>query len=217
MFRKIGLTFVALSVLLSACTTNRVVKLYEGPERPVTDIAVLTMPVQLDIVTINDRQVQGVNAMFSMTDKELHVEPGRYRIAAQYRDVWDKSASTHEVVRSNPVIFTVEAEAGQHYRLDYEHPETLEDAREMVRDFQGWTENTATGERTATTPSGITTRGVAGITTVQPERTETPATAIAPEARDESASEGDYLDMLKAYWSQATEEERRQFLRWISR
>lgn len=201
-----------ISSLLVGCSTNRAVQLYEGPERPISDVAVVKMPVQLDIVTINDRQVQGVNAMFSMEDKELHLEPGQYRIVAHYKDVWDRPASSHEVVQSDPVQFNIDARAGQLYRLDYPQPQNLEEAKEMARNFEGWVEHVASGERTPTTATGQAIRGVSGVSTVAPDEVQPePSTAST---RDHDS--GDYIDLLKAHWSQATPEERREFLRWVS-
>lgn len=208
-----GSVLVMLAIaLLGACSTKQPVRLYDGPERAISDVAVLRMPVQLDIVTINDRQVQGVNAMFSMQDKELHLEPGRYRIVAHYKDVWDRSTGSHEVVQSDPVQFNLDAHAGQLYRLDYTQPQSLEEAKEMARDFEGWVEHVASGERTATTATGQAIRGVSGVTTIAPDKLQPePSTASTPDHEP-----GDYIDLLKAHWSQATAEERREFLRWVS-
>jgi hypothetical protein len=57
-------------------------------------------------------------------------------------------------------------------------------------------------------------------TTVAPESEQpeasAPAPAAAPAPAGQSAQGASYLDTLKAQWNQATPEERRQFLQWLS-
>src|SRR5690606_10663840 len=98
----------------------------------------------------------------------------------------------------------------------------LDAARDMTKHFDGWTENLSSGERIASTPSGlILNQGFIGLAST-PAPAETASTAsVAPEqpaasSSTESTVTTDVLDALKTHWQQASPEERREFLLWMS-
>lgn len=243
----IVLTLLFTSLLLGACSRSPVVRLYDGPKKPETKLAVVRVPVELEVLSINGRRVENLNTLFSVGYKDLHLEPGRYRIIAYYKDLWEMNADAHDVIKSDPAVFVVDGEAGHFYKLGFDEPQTIEQARELERQFSGYVLDAATGEKTPTRPSGIAFRG--GILGGLADMAGTPATTAAdaesggdqggerdqviapapvpgsdsgkpaPEtaaAGKESGTDSGYLDMLKATWSQATPEERRRFLRWVS-
>lgn len=248
-----AITLGSMMVLIGACSRSPVVKLYEGPQKPESDLAIVRVPVELEVLSINGRRVEGVNSLFSVGYKDLHLEPGKYHILAFYKDLWDIDADTHDVIKSDPALFPLQAEAGHHYRLGFDEPQSIEQARELEKQFSGHILDVTTGEKTASRPSGVAFRSgllgsigdIAGVDTTtaaaadsqtdggqavapmpaeQEEDATTgetgtanPAPAVTGQANTEaSGADSGYLDMLKAYWSQATPEERRNFLRWVS-
>jgi len=227
----------AAAFLLTACSRSPVVQLYEGAKQPDSQVLTIRVPSDLEVFTINGSEVDGVNTFFNTDHKDLKVTPGRYEILAYYKRLWDLDADNHEVMKSDPALFVVDGEAGEFYRLDFERPQNVTQARALEDDFSGWVENMNSGEKTPSQASGLVlNRGflapitgteveTQGASAVQPKAAEavTPAPA-APKAGGANGSEGgasssgqaSYLDTLKAQWNQATQEERRQFLQWIS-
>jgi len=240
------------ALLLSACARSPVVQLYDGAAKPDAQVLTVRVPSDLEVFTINGQEVDGVNTFFSSGYKDLKLAPGRYEIMAYYKRLWDLDADNHEVLKSDPAKFTVDGSAGEFYRLAFDRPENVDQARVLADDFSGRVENVTTGESTPSEPSGlvlnrgilapitgteveqktsraITPQGGGGteqpafagrakVTSVAPAG-EPPATPAQPAPAPAPATSGNsasYLDTLKAQWNQATQEERRQFLQWIS-
>src|SRR3546814_12286316 len=82
--------------------------------------------------------------MWSKGDKRLELLPGRYQMLVFYRESWD-SGSDQDVLRSDPALFTIDAQAAHQYRIDYERPSRYDDARKLSRDFQAWWVDRASG------------------------------------------------------------------------
>ncbi len=224
----------AAAFLLTACSRSPVVQLYEGAKQPDSQVLTIRVPSDLEVFTINGSEVDGVNTFFNTDHKDLKVTPGRYEILAYYKRLWDLDADSHEVMKSDPALFVVDGKAGEFYRLDFERPQNVTQARALEEDFSGWVENMNSGEKTPSQASGLVlNRGflapitgaeveTKGANAVQPKAAEavTPAPAAPKAGSSESGAsasgQASYLDTLKAQWNQATQEERRQFLQWIS-
>lgn len=217
-------------VLLAACAGKPVVKLYEGADKPASQLLIVNVPMELEVLMINDKPVEGAAQVFTYGNRELHLAPGRYRILAFYKNLFQINADEHEVIKSNPAEFTVDGKAGEVYQLGFDKPADVEQARALAEGFRGWVRNEQTGEQVAGEESAlVVNRGFVSVLTgaaavaeaksdsVAPE-SDAPAPTPAPEPAATSAAPAGagYLDMLKAHWNQATAEERRAFLQWIS-
>lgn len=237
------LLWLAISTgVLSGCASKPIV-LHDSQLAP-ADIATIGMPEQLEVASVNGKEVAGGSGMMSRGDRILEVAPGRYEILVFYRELWEQGVQ-HEVLRSDPALFVVEARAGGRYRLDYDRPADLEAARELANDFSGWSEELSSGRRTASTDSGMQFRRglvaamsfddtlVASADTPQgnQEVEPLPATgsrAAAGASRSESPlvseqetqstppREADSLDLMKEWWQEASSETRRAFLQWLA-
>jgi uncharacterized protein len=232
------LILIFATLALTACARNPVVQLYDGPKKPDTQVLTVRVPTQMEVVTINGQEVKGANTFFNTSHKDLKLTPGTYEIVAYYKELWDLNSESHEVMKSDPVVFPVNGKAGQYYAMNYKQPENAREARELANNFSGWVENTATGEKTPTQPSGLVLKRsiLAPLTGTEVESSTSeavapkPAAVIAPKeaasapapapsssAAPAAAPAGSYVDTLKAQWNQATPEERREFLQWISK
>src|SRR5690606_12885870 len=212
------IVIVLLSLLVTACSTSPVVKLYDGADRPAGELLTGRVPVELEILSINDRRIEGASTLFAYGHRDLQLLPGQYRIAAYYKNLFQLDADQHEIVKSDPALFTVNGNAGEVVALAFEKPANVDAAREMAKRFDGWTENLTSGERIASTPSGlILNQGFIGLAS-QASPAETASTAsVAPEQpRSDTAVNTDILESLKTNWQQASPEERREFLLWMS-
>lgn len=140
--------FIAMTGLLAACAQQSHVQLYAGEARSAEQIVTLLVPSELEIQSINGQRYSAANAMFGANDKELHLQPGAYRIHAFYKNGFDLDGGiSHEVVRGRTGIFQFEAQAGERWALDFERPNNLQEARKLQDEFLAWAENTATGAR----------------------------------------------------------------------
>jgi len=191
---------VILVSLLSACASQGPIHLYEGPERSTDQLLTIDVPMELDVVRINQRRDSRANRLLSYEGRSLLLLPGDYQIEAFYKNVFDLDGGGHQVVKSEPVVFRINGNAGEHYRLDFVRPEDLEQARSLARDFRGWSIRVDDQKRQDTHTVGQAVGQIAETVYEQP---------TAPSA-------GHYMDLLKAGWRQATAEERRDFLRWIA-
>lgn len=221
MLKIFRITGLLILVALAGCQSNQQVKLYDGPARTASELVTVDVPDTLELVSINGQQPDSLGKRLIGREQQLQLLPGSYRIEAFYKDVWTPTgASIHEVLRSAPVVFTVNGQAGDRFALEYTLPENHSDASALAKDFQGWSRNLASGERqpslAVTQSVGVAPakpQGIAPLAGTASAPTAAPTTATAPAATPDQAA---YLDLLKAYWSQASEQERREFLRWIA-
>lgn len=137
---------------LAGCAADPVT--LHGPELPQGAVAEIVLPEQLEVATVNGLEIEGASGMLTKGDKTLELAPGRYELLVFYRELWELG-DQHEVLRSDPALFVVDAAAGGRYRIDFERPAGIEEARELAADFTGWVDNLATGERTAARESGL--------------------------------------------------------------
>lgn len=142
---------LAAAVLLSACAQQGPVKLYSGTEQPAGQVVVVEIPETLEVLNINGQPAPAANRMIGNRPRQLHLQPGEYRINAYYQNVYDVDGGlSHEVVRTNSATFHVNGQAGEQWRLGYAEPRNLPEAQALKSDFSGWSENTRTGQRIAT-------------------------------------------------------------------
>ncbi len=233
---------VPAAVALAGCAATPLT-LHE-PGLPAAAVASVVLPEQLEVATVNGKEIEGASGMMTRGDKTLELAPGRYELLVFYRELWEQG-DAHEILRSDPALFVVDAAAGGRYRLDYDRPAGIESARTMAEDFTGWVENLATGERTAAVESGLQfRRGLVPALTFDdtlvpaaqqvvdgqevpplptavapvpvPGMAPQPAPAATPQAAPGTMPEGSWLDLMKSFWSEASSEERRAFLRWLA-
>jgi uncharacterized protein YccT (UPF0319 family) len=172
MLRNLRILVVPVVLASAACASSHV-RLYDGPQRPPAEIAVVTLPEQLELASVNGVEVPAAKGMWSHGDKQLELAPGRYELLVYYREVWQATAES-DVLRSDPELFAIDAQAGHRYRIDYEHPRRYDDARLLATDFHGWIDDQTSGTRTRSSDSGMRfKKGVAsqltGDTALEPD------------------------------------------------
>ncbi|PAU88827.1 hypothetical protein CK507_03885 [Pseudomonas sp. WN033] len=138
---------VVLISLLAGCAQQGPVKLYSGPERSASQVLVVQVPADLEIQSINGQKVAALDNLVRGDDQQVHLLPGEYQIDAYYRRVFDIGGMTHEVVRSRAATFNINGQAGETWRLGFQKPANLDQAREMSKRFDAWAENPRTGQR----------------------------------------------------------------------
>lgn len=141
-----------LSLALAACAAPTIP--LHDPGSDASPPASIVLPEQLEVVSVNGLAIEGTRGMLGKGETVLEVSPGRYEVLAFYRELWERG-DQHEVLRSDPALFVVDAAAGRRYLLDYQRPGTMDEARTLAEDFSGWVEDVASGARTASAASGL--------------------------------------------------------------
>lgn len=213
-----------LLVVLAGCASDPVVRLYDGPPRPLGDVVRVELPMELEVLTLNERRAR-VGSLFSYGTRELHLPPGEWRFVARYEQLFELGGSEHEVVKSDPALFVVRGRAGEQFRLGFPAPASVEEARALARHFDGWVENVTTAERTPSRPAGIVAAG--GLLTAPAFRPDAEAPVVpdvGPQATDAERradehvpTDEDVLRRLQQIWEEASPEARAAFLRWLAR
>jgi uncharacterized protein YccT (UPF0319 family) len=234
----------ATALLFLAACSGAKLPLYDGAKQSVAQIATLTMPEQIDVARLNGVEVKGASGLWTHGDKVLELAPGRYEVLAYYREVWNLG-DEHDVLRSDPVLFVLDARAGKRYRLEYQRPTGYQDAQRLAAHFGGSLVDEATGTRTPSQPSGVRfptgviaqvsgsnelvsdtggDRG-GGAQVVAPleDTAALPVAGVAPRpvpaapavGAASAARRDDWLPLMQAWWKQASPEERHAFLRWL--
>ncbi|HUG97796.1 MAG TPA: DUF2057 family protein [Gammaproteobacteria bacterium] len=211
-----------------AACTSAPVRLHDADAAAV---AVISLPEQLEVASINGLEVEGVSGLLKKGDTTLEVAPGRYEVLVFYRELWQRG-DHHDVLRSDPALFVVEAGAGGHYRLDYARPRDFGAAQALAADFTGWVEDLATGDRMPSRSSGLQFRqGVIPAVTFDDTLVPTAAgggngQVVAPlsspvtragdgHAPPTASPEDEWLSLMQGWWNQASAAERRAFLHWL--
>lgn len=241
--RLIATIAVALLTLLAGCTSPQL-KLYDGASSSAAQAARLTVPEAIEVARINGVEVKGASGMWTRGDKVMDLAPGRYELLAYYREIWTQG-DQHDVLRSDPALFVLDARAGGRYRIDYTHPSDYRQAQQLAAAFSGVLIDEASGAQVPSQASGVRfptgiMGQIAGASELLPDNGSTASTQVvapldaAPETRSAvtsgkrtpampnttpplaSATEGDWLTLMQAWWKQASGEERRAFLRWVA-
>lgn len=237
------LVVMACLLTLGACA-NPQLRLYDGGQKPDSKIALITLPEAIEVARLNGVEVKGASGLWTRGDKVLELTPGRYELLAFYREVWEHGDS-HDVLRSDPVLFVIEAKPGERYRVEYSHPDNYAQARQLAANFSAVLINEATGKRIASQPSGVRfPKGLmaqfSGASELESDDGEAwpgqrqviepmaaaTVRAASPEAvSDQQAAErtgspaatrdADWVGLMQAWWKQASPAERRAFLRWV--
>lgn len=202
-----------LLVLLSAgCAgVEGPVRAYEGPPRAAAEVATLSAPSALEVLSVDGRKL---TLPYDADGYSIQLLPGVHRIRAEYREFWGDATSSTGVV-SDVAVFDLDVRPGQRLRLDYPAPLSLLDAQRFVEDPRIWVEDRSSGARIE--PVAIVPRGSA-ITVGGPEYPAVGSTrgfGAATAAEDELLRR-DALERLKFWWKLAPAEARGAFRQWLA-
>lgn len=209
---------LTIALLASACAlmNESEYHIYEGEERPVEDLLIVKVPEHLEVLNVNGKTLtKGGSKLFGSSKHTLYMLPGEYTIDAFYKEIWDNHVGSHNVIRSQPAMFIVRGEAGEEVSLEFDKPERQEDAEEFAKEFKGWSVNANTGDKIPTKETSTQRPSILASMQDQNQKPEE-AESVAPMESQSSSQSQDLLPKLKAFWKQANEEEKREFLMWIS-
>lgn len=229
---------LCLSLLALAACSSTPVKLYPGPVQAADKIATLKLPVEIEILSLNGNKVKAAHTLLGTDDQQLQLLPGNYKLLVYYNNIWKTGTKEHTKIKSAPLLFTLALNAGHTYIMDFKHATNIREAQGFRHHFSAWITDTSSGARTFSQPSGLEldtsllaqltgkvktievgAEDTSGNQVIAPLTTPTQqaASTAATTARKGTAgaTDGGYLALLKAQWSQASKAEKRAFLQWV--
>jgi len=191
---------LVLSVLfLSACSTGKIVKAYDGDELLVEQLAVLTAPENIVVLSINGNKMK--DYLLSDTNVSYGLKPGENLVVFQYESVWakaireDKDAPRSVKVLSEPKEVLVNARAGEHLNFNFLKGRDVREARTLAETF--------TAEVIDSKLKVVAQSADVGV-----------YAASNVKAKLAKTSDLQTLDALKVLWGAATADEKKSFLAW---
>lgn len=115
------------TLLLSVCALAGLARagepVYAVPDadRARSDLAVLIVPVTLDIEMIDGIVPKGTRSLFRKGDTQVYLLPGEREVALRYNEFFQTTHDSHDIVKSKIIVATFVAAPGKVYRAT--HPE----------------------------------------------------------------------------------------------
>lgn len=210
--RAVFLAIISLAVITGCSSGMSRVQTWEGTVDNADQVAVLSAPGAINIREVNGKAMTG----FMVDDLSLDYEllPGENQVVFTYKTIWSKAERVDDgeskvhVVETPRQTITIDAQPGETYEFDVEKPGNRREAEAMAKDFSVSVVNSG-GQAVATSSPWEAADSKARVARapVSSQR-ETRSETSAGEAPVET------IDQLKSLWSDATEEEKREFLRW---
>ncbi len=200
-----AVALVLLSLCLVACSSGKIVKTWEGDEKPANELALLTAPEHITLLAVDgkampDYLLQGLTTTYSLL-------PGEHILEFKFETLWAvarkaENSSPSRVVSSEPQQVRVRVEPGQQLTFRYPTPGNLRDAEAIAATFSAELVDAQGRVVAKSVPAGTYT-----LPDTEPLKQ---AQAIA----GVSESDVSRLDALKVLWSRLSAEEKKAFLSW---
>lgn len=192
MLRPICISFCL--VLLSACSQQTVMRLYDGPSLGQQYEATLNLPLNFKILSLDNQIIKDKRQKFRNQALNLQLAPGHHELILQYEDLWEIDTDNHQMVSSGPLVFAITLQANEKLIIKHASLMHLEQAKQfaqqplvqLVSQFQ------------SVTASHL--------------KKDNPFTFN--EASEIETVEKPILKQLKFWWAQASEVEKDNFLKW---
>jgi len=239
--KNVGLLFCL--ILLGGCSAqSMIVRTYDGPPLDSGQVASILVPEDINLVSVDGRPQK--DYLLDNLDLTYEVTPGPHRLVYRYSSIWSKPAATKEdskvdVIESSLRELIYDFKAGVRYELAFARPEDREKARLFAEGFSAYLvtsegqrvmsdsdyrgEPVAPGVATSDgATSGLATPGVAAgaivggaaVAGVAAGSTASSAAVAGASGTLQPTSGLSRLEGLKTLWSDATPEEKKEFLRW---
>ncbi|WP_426377191.1 DUF2057 family protein [Marinobacter sp. VGCF2001] len=172
--------------------------------------AVLQAPGAIQVVSVNGRSM--TNFLVEDLALDYGLQPGANEVVFSYKTIWAKTGVVRDgeskvhVIDSGRQVARFEARPDTVYRFDFEKPESRRAAEAMSENFSA---RIVAADGTAV----ATSEAWDGQSRLVSERTPLPASE-AGTASSAGETAGTALDRLKSVWVEASDEEKKAFLRW---
>lgn len=197
------LLLVLSALLLAACSTGKIVKAYDGDELLAEQLAVLTAPEGIAVLSINGKKLK--KYLLDDINVNYGLKPGENLVVFQYGSVWakavreDKDAPRSEKVTSEPKEVLIDAKAGEKLNFRFKSGSNAREAKVLAAKFEAEVVDSKlnTVARSAEVGTYVASNAKVSLAEEKPE-----------------TSGLQTLDALKVLWKAATAEEKKTFLAW---
>jgi uncharacterized protein YccT (UPF0319 family) len=216
--------------------------MYEGEDIPADQLATVRVPVHMDLVSVDEKQMSITSSFLRTGDLLLELAPGPHTLVVRYHDIWDVTEEYHETIKSPPATLSFQAAPGGAYLIAMKDPKDMASAQLFATSFHPWIEDEKTGRKLDAlpspppeTPAGPDEAQAAlpaeapaepaeeqaalpADTSAGPDREaaapppESPAEPAPAIRMDEDVSA---LKMLQFWWQRASKEGKVGFMEWI--
>ena len=207
--RLFKLLAVLISVVMVGCaSTVARVDTWEGQLPATTKPAVLQAPGEIQVISVNGRNM--TNFLIEDLALDYGLLPGENEVVFRYKTIWAKSgvvrngeSKVHVIESSNQVArFTASPDAV--YGFEFDKPASRQEAETMMESFSA---KIVAGNGTVVAVS----EEWDGQSRLTDSRTPVPASGVESTGLPQ---EGGTLEKLKAIWADASDEDKKAFLRW---
>ncbi|WP_372965482.1 DUF2057 family protein [Marinobacter sp.] len=196
---------IMVSLLMAGCASSlSKIDTWDGDLPEAVEPAVLKAPGNIQVAEVNGKSMKN----FLMDDLALDygLRPGNNEVVFSYKTIWAKSGvvdngeSKVHVIRTEPKVVRFNAEAGTVYHFEFDEPSTRREA-EALRDSFTASIVSSTGEHVAEADAWS-------------GRSEVRTPVSAGGTSSYTGATANTLEKLQALWGEATDEEKKTFLRW---
>lgn len=206
--RIFKLLALVLSFTLVGCASSLTrIDTWQGDPSAAQNPAVLKAPGEIQVVSVNGRNM--TNFLISDLALDYGLLPGQNDVVFTYKTIWARTGVVRDgeskvhTVESERQRVRFDAQPGAVYQFQFDRPSSRQQAEAMMANFSAAIVS-ETGE--------VAGRSELWDDQAVAEAVRTPLSSPVDGAESDVA--GTPLDRLKSVWSEASEEEKRTFLRW---
>ena len=178
----------------------------------------LFVPEALNVLSVDNVKQPHKFSLFSGGDTTLKLEPGLHRIVMEYEVFWEKSAEETEHLLSNPLQVSFRAEPGKQYFIKLPSLGLLDEARQyadkpVIKIIDRSTNRLVAADVAYSKANRSLFQFNQPTVTTSPARNSLP---VASSRQTSRVTTGNMpLKMLEYWWEQASDKQRRHFLKSI--
>ncbi|MCG8612394.1 MAG: DUF2057 domain-containing protein [Pseudomonadales bacterium] len=230
--------FCLILLIVSGCSSNYPVRVYEGPTIPDDQVVLLKVPEDINVISIDGQKM--TSYLLENLSIDYYLKPGPHSVVFQYSGIWsvpsvessDGKANV-ELIESEYVQLQFSAKPGEHYVLQHDNPPTRSSARVSAAKFKASVVDSnerliATSEDYVVPTNVPDVVGAEAVTSAQQAGKAQTVVASAQGKASEKAVQQPQsapvklpvseslptLDAMKVLWQGASKDEKKAFLKW---
>jgi len=181
----------------------------------------LILPEELNLLSVDDNKYAG--KFFGGNDTRLELAPGLHRVVVEYEIFFDISVDEHQRILSKPFQITFNAEPGKQYSIKLPSFDDVENAEKYASKPVFELIDRSTNQNVAADvvhhegTRGLFAQFNQQVEFNKPVRHTIPAAAVPVRRTVTSSHTTDDMPatMLKYWWGQASEQQRRNFIKYL--
>lgn len=211
---KSRLKFLLIALCLIACTKPKPVLLYDETKVSKSDIVTVTIPNDIEIFKVDDKYV---DTPMTTGDIELKIPKGAHSFTVRYYCMWQSPSGENTLLKSKKVTFSRTLESNKSYCIIH-WPHQIKNYTEALA-----LEKSPKFELAEVTPGEMKKDEIIPTQLIEeiPEEVATEK-SVAPEKNKDSTSkqtnsDKKSLDVLKLIWENSSDEDKKEFLKWLEK